>query len=270
MARPQKSNLDYFPLDCGFFSDKKIKSLRRKFGALGIAVYLNLLCKVYGGSKGYYLEFKDLETLAYDIVEEITNSQVSKFARQAVECIYYCSDVGLIDKELLEQGIITSSSIQRQYSLSTAQAKRKAVIKEFCLVRQAEFLVEEITVNTEETTVNTEETTVNTEETQQNKRKEIKEKETKFNEESKKEIKNTTYEYIITRAREDGFFNNEQEINAVRRFIQHLFLLKKPPLNSRLETMITRLSLNFGKDSRAYIKCIDDAINGGYTKLAIE
>ena len=55
MARPQKEGLAYFSLDVDFFSDRKVKILKGRFGADGITYYLYLLCEIYKGH-GYYLE----------------------------------------------------------------------------------------------------------------------------------------------------------------------------------------------------------------------
>ena len=55
MGRPIKIGLDYFPLDTCFFQNPKIKALRRDRGSIGIAVYLNILCRVYGS--GYYYKY---------------------------------------------------------------------------------------------------------------------------------------------------------------------------------------------------------------------
>lgn len=38
MARDRKEGLDYFSFDCDFFSDRKIKRLRAKFGTDGVMV----------------------------------------------------------------------------------------------------------------------------------------------------------------------------------------------------------------------------------------
>lgn len=60
MARPQKMALDYFPLDVDIFSSKKTVSLRSRFGGRGMAVFLAVLCRIYG-DKGYYvMEDEDL------------------------------------------------------------------------------------------------------------------------------------------------------------------------------------------------------------------
>lgn len=56
MARPQKEGLEYFSLDVDFFSDRKIKILKGRFGADGVTYYLYLLCEIYKGH-GYYLDF---------------------------------------------------------------------------------------------------------------------------------------------------------------------------------------------------------------------
>ena len=44
MARPIKKGLEYFPFDVGFFSDKKVKILKSRYGADGIVIYQYLLC----------------------------------------------------------------------------------------------------------------------------------------------------------------------------------------------------------------------------------
>ena len=39
MGRPKEVRLKYFPLDVNFFSNRKIKILKSRYGADGIAVY---------------------------------------------------------------------------------------------------------------------------------------------------------------------------------------------------------------------------------------
>ena len=53
MARPRKRGLDYFPFDVTFFSDKKIRILKSRFGADGIEIYIYLLCEIY--KEGYFI-----------------------------------------------------------------------------------------------------------------------------------------------------------------------------------------------------------------------
>lgn len=42
MPRPIKKGLTYFPLDVDFFRDRKIKTLKGRFGVDGIILYLSL------------------------------------------------------------------------------------------------------------------------------------------------------------------------------------------------------------------------------------
>lgn len=169
MARPQKLGMDYFPLDCGFFSNRKIKALRRAHGTLGILTYLNILCKVY--DHGYYLKIESLDEFAYDIAEEIANDRLATVASRVTDCVHYLAELELLDARLLAGGVISGRAIQEQYKLSCEKMKRAAQIREYALIDSA-FVVEETHVNSEETTVNSEETPINSEIMQQSKGKE--------------------------------------------------------------------------------------------------
>ena len=58
MARPQKTGLDYFPLDVGFYRDVKVRKLMRSNGGgKALAVYVVLLCNIY--ENGYYMVWDD-------------------------------------------------------------------------------------------------------------------------------------------------------------------------------------------------------------------
>lgn len=115
MGRPQKRNLDYFSLDCGFFdNDDDIKSLRRKHGTIGILTWLYLQCKAHG-KNGYYFEFLTLESLAADIAESIANSHIPRVTYLVLDVINYLIDVDLIDSGAVEQRLITGRKIQEKY-----------------------------------------------------------------------------------------------------------------------------------------------------------
>ena len=163
MARPVETAFAYFPLDCTFFSNDKVKALRRAYGSIGVLTYIYILCNVYGN--GYYYKVKSLNQFAYDVAESIANKQLESVAARVRESIdYMADDVDLIDRSCLDMGILTSKSIQEQYSVTIAKFKRKTQIKEYNLLTPIEHLPES-TVNSEETTVNLEETRVNTEKT---------------------------------------------------------------------------------------------------------
>ena len=57
MARKKQEGNRFFRMDADFFSDRKIKILKARYGADGIVLYLYLLCEIY--KTGYYLQVDD-------------------------------------------------------------------------------------------------------------------------------------------------------------------------------------------------------------------
>ena len=118
MARPRKENLDYFPLDVDFFSDKKIRLLKAKFGSDGVMVYLYILCEVY--RNGYYIEYDDDFEL---IIADEFNFTENK-TRQIINYLFSRS---LLESILVEPvKVITAKSIQRRYQEAKKEIARKA------------------------------------------------------------------------------------------------------------------------------------------------
>ena len=154
MARPIKTGLDYFPLVCDIFTNKKIKALRRAHGQIGILTYINLLCRIY--SNGYYYRFDDLEDLSMDIAEEIASEQISRVATRVTETINYLVKRGTLDEALFEQGIISGEAMQEQYVQAAYKAKRKINLDVHCLVDVGDC-IRKIKVSSEITAVNSEE-----------------------------------------------------------------------------------------------------------------
>lgn len=107
MARPQKKGFDYFPLDVDFFSDRKIKILRARFGADGLTVYLYLLCEIY--KNGFFAKLdKDFEF----IIADDLNMSVEKIQ----QIILFLSERSLLDSTLLRSdNVMTSVGIQRRW-----------------------------------------------------------------------------------------------------------------------------------------------------------
>ena len=115
MARPTKNNLDYFPQDVDFLQDIKICKLKRSQGGKAIAVWISLLCRIYG-SDGYYMKWD--EELPFIIAEELPGFDEVYIQ----EVIKSCLNFGLLDKALFEsENILTSAAIQRRY----VEAKEK-------------------------------------------------------------------------------------------------------------------------------------------------
>ncbi len=172
MARPIKIGLDYFPLVCDFFTNKKVKALRRAHGLTGILTYINLLCRIY--SNGYYYKFDDLEELSMDIAEEIASEQLKREATRVTATINYLVKQGTLDEALFEQGIISGEAMQEQYVQAAYKAKRKINLDVHCLVDVGDC-IRKIKVSSEETPVNSEETGDNSESSTQSKSKSKKE-----------------------------------------------------------------------------------------------
>lgn len=107
MARPLKKGFDYFPLDVDFFSDRKIKILRARFGADGLTVYLYLLCEIY--KNGFFADLdKDFEF----IIADDLNMSVEKIQ----QVISFLSERSLLDSTLLRSdNVLTSVGIQRRW-----------------------------------------------------------------------------------------------------------------------------------------------------------
>lgn len=118
MARPTKNNLDYFPQDVNFLQDIKICKLKRSQGGKAIAVWISLLCRIYG-SDGYYMKWD--EELPFIIAEELPGFDEVYIQ----EVIKSCLNFGLLDKALFEsENILTSAAIQRRYVEAKAKNRR--------------------------------------------------------------------------------------------------------------------------------------------------
>lgn len=175
MARPRKTGLDYFPFDVDFFDNYKIMDLLNEYGTLGVSIYQILLCKIY--KNGYYLEVP-LDKLATQIVRIIGNRWIPK-KDLVLQVILYCADIGLFDKALLSQSVITSVGLQQRYSEVTVRNKvnkDKYWLLEKKETQEALITAPKAFVSATETKVNVTETKVNATTIPQKERKEKKSK----------------------------------------------------------------------------------------------
>lgn len=132
MARPQKSGLEYFPLDSNFFGDPKIEDLLFKHGPNGLAVFLAILCRVY--REGYYLAAPP--DAIYRMVAKDVGSKWVKNPGFVRQVCHECSVLGLFDPVLLEQDVYTSVGIQKRYAKATV--RNKAKVNKYCLLASVE------------------------------------------------------------------------------------------------------------------------------------
>ena len=122
MARPQKEGLAYFSLDVDFFSDRKVKILKGRFGADGITYYLYLPCEIYKGH-GYYLKVD--EDFDY-----ITSSELGMSHAKIGQMRKFLLERSLFDNTLFQSDtILTSTSIQRRFQLAVkSRASKNPVV----------------------------------------------------------------------------------------------------------------------------------------------
>ena len=120
MARPKKQGLLYFSFDTDFFySDRRIKALRSRFGNDGIVLYIWILCEAYK-DKGYYLVYDE------DCIDNmITDLGLTEgFIEQVME---YLASRSLLTKISTLAGpvtTITSPGIQKRYQEAMKGQKR--------------------------------------------------------------------------------------------------------------------------------------------------
>lgn len=127
MARPLKSGIDYFPLDCNFMKDIKVRKILRACGPSAIAVIVNLLCTIYQGD-GYYMMWdEDTGFLIADDVG-VKESFVHEVVKAAVQAEFF--NAGMFDT----RGILTSVGIQRRYKEATARRNNNALIADYNLL----------------------------------------------------------------------------------------------------------------------------------------
>lgn len=119
MARPAKKGLDYYPSDTNRRNDFKIMDLLNQYGPLGYTIYDFCLQYVY--ENGYFLD-APLQQVCLTLCRDIGAKWV-KNKNLVGQVIDYCADIGLFDKDLLRQNVMTSVGIQRRYDSVTVRNK---------------------------------------------------------------------------------------------------------------------------------------------------
>lgn len=129
-GRPRKTGLSYHSSDVDFYEDFKIIDLLDKYGPIGTTIYDVVIKMIY--RKGYYLEIP-MNQLALTVQKTIG----SKWIRNkdlVLQVVQYCADIGLFDKDLSLQSVLTSAGIQKRYSLATVRSK--AQIEKYRLIEK--------------------------------------------------------------------------------------------------------------------------------------
>lgn len=183
MARPEQTGCPYFPLDCSYFDDRKLKLLRGEFGGKAETVVVRLWCMIYA-DQGYFVKVDndDIALLADSLGRGFDVNYIREVLQGACRR-------GLFDQTVFANfHVLTSKGAQRRYCEIKRKKKAISVIREYWLLDSADFNAgnEELLlklrffrVSGEKTAVIAEETAVNPEITTQRKGKESKPKKSK-------------------------------------------------------------------------------------------
>ena len=116
MARRKQEGNRFFRLDVDFFSDKKVKILKARYGADGITLYLYLLCEKY--KTGYYLKVDE-------DFEYIVSDDLNMESNKVKQVLNFLLERSLFDNILFQSDkVLTSAGIQRRYQ---AMVKARAL-----------------------------------------------------------------------------------------------------------------------------------------------
>ena len=216
---PNKKGLAYFPKMIDFYEDDKIFDLLDRYGPLGVTVYDCILCIVY--KHGYYAEIP-LDKLSKMIIKMIGNKWV-KSQKAVVQVVHFCSEIGLLDDDLMTKNIITSVGIQRRYyEIAVKRMKRRLYTDQYWLLGKAED--EEPLLNAPLNGISSEENRINSEENQNNSEEsalEIKENKNIDNIAFSPELERAFQMHLLVRRNNFGAIPEEQ-IQALRDDLMNL------------------------------------------------
>lgn len=130
MGRPQKTGLDYFPLDVNF--EDNVELLEAECGISGFGILIKLWQKIY--SQGYYIKWEDDNALLFS---RKINSDIN--AVNAV--VNACLRRSIFNEKLYKKHkILTSKGIQGRYFKAITDSRRVnvLVIKDYYLLTPTE------------------------------------------------------------------------------------------------------------------------------------
>lgn len=132
MARTQKKGIDYFSCDVDFFSDKKIKILKSRYGPDGIVLYLYLLCEIY--RNGYYL-------ILDDDWEFIISDDLSMDSNKVKQVLNFLLERSLFNNKLFHSDkVLTSTRIQKNYqeAVKSRAVKTNITVDKYWILKEEE------------------------------------------------------------------------------------------------------------------------------------
>ena len=129
MARPFKDGATWYPRDCGFLRDDKVRILRCEFGAKGMYLLDYILDELYE-KDGYYMKWDDRK--CYLVSDGAGCGCTPSFVKEFVDG---CVRVSFFDKDVFDRfGVTTSQSIQRQFVRLLKNRSKFTFIEEYFLL----------------------------------------------------------------------------------------------------------------------------------------
>lgn len=238
MARPEESGCSYFPLDCDFFNDRKVRLLRASLSAKAETVLIRLWCAIYSDA-GWYtrIDEDEITLLAENLGKGFSANYIRAVIQEACER-------GIFDKAVFTNfHVLTSEGVQKQYLAIKTKKRIIPIIQEYWVLNEAFFKGENeslllklqfFSVSAEKTAVNSEITPVIPEKTPQRKEKKKKGKE-KTN--SAAETAAPSVDTIL-----DAFASGNRLRNTLFCFAKHRADMKKPLTPLAAERLCARLT----------------------------
>jgi hypothetical protein len=182
MARPQKSGLDYFPLNVDIDIDDKISLIESEHGIVGFGIIIKMFCKIYGNS--YFYQWGEKEQLLF-------SKRVNVDIKDVNACINSAIKWELFDEKTYKKyGVLTSIAIQKRYSEAISRRKAIDIIENYWLIDMPKLDKTTITVINVDT--NEKNVYINSENADNNPQSKVKESKEKKSKEDidKKDIDN--------------------------------------------------------------------------------
>lgn len=128
MARPLKTGLEYFSLDCKL--DDNFTMIQNDFGLKGFAIVVKLYQLIYG-ERGYYCEWNKNNLLRFLSVNHLGSCDENLVGDIVASCIKR----GIFSKEIYDRyRILTSRGIQKRYFAALSRRTVIEVRKDLLLV----------------------------------------------------------------------------------------------------------------------------------------
>lgn len=132
MPRTRQEGNRYFSLDVDFFSDKKIKILKARYGADGITIYIYLLCEIY--KSGYYLKVDE-------DFEFIISDDLNMNSDKVRQVLTFLLERSLFERTLFQSdAVLTSTGIQKRFQrmVKSRAVKNPITVDRYWLLSEEE------------------------------------------------------------------------------------------------------------------------------------